>query len=110
MSAIYVARASRLAARRLDAETIILCPDDSGLYVLNEVGTTLWEAADGCTPLSAIVDTTICPRFDVDAATAMEDALAFVEGLRQHQILHVSDEPIPTDDRAPGAASTEGPA
>jgi hypothetical protein len=109
MSGIYIARASRLAARRLEAETIILRPDDSGLYVLNELGTALWEAADGRTPLAAIVDTMICRHFDVDAATAMQDALAFVDGLREHRILQVSDRPIPIHDHAPGAASAEDP-
>jgi hypothetical protein len=31
MREIYIAQGDRLAARRLDTETIILCPDDSGL-------------------------------------------------------------------------------
>jgi hypothetical protein len=94
MNEIYVAQGERLAARRLDTETIILCPDDSGLYVLNELGTALWEAADGRTPLAAIVESVICRDFDVDAATALRDALEFVEGLRQQQILQVSDGPF----------------
>jgi hypothetical protein len=107
MSDIYVARGRRLAARKLDAETFILCPDDSGLYVLNEVGTALWDAADGCTPLAAIVERVICMDFDIDAATAMQDALAFVEGLRQRQMLQVSDAPIPTRDQTQGSAPAE---
>jgi hypothetical protein len=94
MTEIYVARGDRLAARRLDTETIILCPDDSGLYVLNEVGTALWEAADGRTPLAAIVERVICRDFEVDAATALQDALEFVEGLRRQRILQVSDGPF----------------
>jgi hypothetical protein len=94
MTEIYVAQGERLAARRLDTETIILCPDDSGLYVLNELGTALWEAADGRTPLAAIVEGVICRDFDVDAATALRDALEFVEGLRLQRILQVSDGPF----------------
>jgi hypothetical protein len=94
MTNLYIARGSRLAARTLAAETVILKPDDSGLYVLNELGSILWGAADGATPLATIVERVICPQFDVDAATALSDATAFVESLRDHQIFEVSDRPI----------------
>ena len=105
MSDIYVARASRLAARRLASETIILSPDDSGLYVLNALGTALWEAADGSTPLAAIVERVICQEFDVDPDTAAKDASQFVDGLRQRGILTVSDHPIPHGEPGGAAAS-----
>ena len=105
MPEIYIAQGDRLAARRLDTETIILCPDDSGLYVLNEVGTALWEAADGRTPLAAIVERVICTDFEVDAATALQDAVEFVEGLRRQRILQVSDEPFQAFDETQGPAS-----
>ena len=94
MTNLYIARGDRLAARSLASETVILRPDDSGLYVLNEIGTILWDAADGATPLATIVEQAICPRFDVDATTALRDAIAFVEGLRDHDILRVSDRPL----------------
>ena len=94
MTNLYIARGERLAARTLASETVILRPDDSGLYVLNEIGTILWDAADGTTPLATIVDQAICPRFDVDAATALRDAIEFVQGLRDHDILKVSDQPV----------------
>ena len=68
MTDLYIARGPRLAARVLASETVILKADDSGLYVLNEVGTLLWGAADGTTPLATIVERLICPRFDVDEA------------------------------------------
>jgi Coenzyme PQQ synthesis protein D (PqqD) len=106
MSDIYIARGERLAARRLEAETIILCPDDSDLYVLNEVGTALWEAADGRTPLRAIVEGVICRDFEVESATALQDALEFVEGLRRQRILQVSDGPFEADGNAEGPPST----
>ena len=49
-----MSRAERLAARRVAGEMVILSADDSSLYVLNELGTILWEAADGRTPLREI--------------------------------------------------------
>jgi hypothetical protein len=105
MTDLYIARGDRLAARALASETVILRPDDSGLYVLNEIGTILWDAADGITPLATIVEQAICPHFDVDATTALDDAIEFVHGLRDHQILKVSDRPLAG--RAPAAALDE---
>jgi hypothetical protein len=97
MTELYIAHGSRLAARPLATETVILKADDSGLYVLNEVGTLLWRAADGVTPLATIVEQLICPRFDVDAASAFQDAAEFVRALGDHNILRVSDRPITSD-------------
>jgi hypothetical protein len=108
MSDLYIARGRRLAARTLATETVILKADDSGLYVLNEIGTLLWSAADGVTPLASIVERVICPRFDVDAVSACEDAAEFVRALGDHDILTVSDRPITSEGTTPvsaGAAS-----
>jgi hypothetical protein len=105
MTRLYIARGERLAARTLASETVILRPDDSGLYVLNELGTVIWDAADGTTTLETIVERVICPQFDVDAATALGDATAFVEGLRAHNILKVSETPMTRDAQLP--VSTE---
>lgn len=94
MTDFYIARSAKLAARKLDGQMIILSGEDSGLFVLNEVGTALWESADGITPLSSIIDRVICPAYDVDAATVLKDALEFIEALGRHGVLHVSGEPI----------------
>ena len=51
MSDLFVARGDRLAARKVAGEMVILSADDSSLFVLNAVGTAIWEAADGGTPL-----------------------------------------------------------
>ena len=97
MTNLYIARSERLAVRKLRDETVILRPDDSGLYVLNELGTVIWDAADGTTTLATLVERVICPQFEVDAATALLDATEFVERLRDHHILTVSETPIPVD-------------
>ena len=104
MTDLYIARGRRLAARTLATETVILKADDSGLYVLNEVGTLLWGAADGVTPLTTIVERLICPRFDVDTASACEDAAEFVRALGDHDILTVSDRPIASEGTTPVSA------
>ena len=104
MTDLYIARGQRLAARTLATETVILKADDSGLYVLNEVGTLLWGAADGVTPLATIVERLICPRFEVDVASACDDAVEFVRALGDHAILTVSDRPITGEATSPASA------
>jgi hypothetical protein len=102
MTDLFITRAERLAARRVAGEIVILSADDSSLYVLNEVGTILWEAADGRTPLRDIVNRHICPEFDIDLETGVRDARDFLDRLAAHGIVHVSTTP------APGRSGTVG--
>jgi hypothetical protein len=53
----FVVRGQRLAARKVAGEMVILSADDSSLFVLNEVGTAIWEAADGRTSVEEIAGT-----------------------------------------------------
>jgi len=94
MSAVYIARATSVAARALDGEMMIMSAKDSTLFTLNPVGTAIWQAADGKTPLADIVQQKICAEFDVEPAEALQDAENFVGDLANHGILLVSDEPI----------------
>src|SRR5687768_6280824 len=96
---LFIAREARLAARKVAGEMVILSADDSSLYVLNELGTLLWEAADGRTPLRQIVDHVVCAEFEVDAATGLEDAESFLRQLAGYGILRVSSTPIPVEGR-----------
>ena len=88
----YVARNPETAWRVYDGEAVILLAEDSTLNTLNPVGTLIWEAADGKTPLSAIVGR-ICDEFEVEPAHAERDAMAFIEMLRQRDLLIVSENP-----------------
>jgi hypothetical protein len=88
---LFITRGDRLAARKVAGDMVILNADDSSLYVLNAIGTELWLAADGRTPMSAIVED-VCRRYDVDRETALNDVRAFVEGLAVHGVLRISAE------------------
>jgi Coenzyme PQQ synthesis protein D (PqqD) len=101
MSEKYIARSRGVAARLLDGEMIIMSASDSTLFSLSDVGTVIWQAADGQTPLSAIVKNRICVKFDVPPEEAYRDAEAFTEKLAAHGILRVSDQPIMEDEPAP---------
>jgi hypothetical protein len=94
MTDMFVARSERVAARKVAGEMVILCADDSSLYVLNGVGTAVWEAADGRTPLSAIVDDIICREYDVDRESARRDVDEFVNALASHGLLRTSAEAV----------------
>src|SRR6202142_2855368 len=95
MSRLYVARNTRVAARSLDGEMMIMSGRDSTLFTLNKTATILWQSADGSTPLDEIVKLRICPEFEVEPAEALHDAETLARQLASHEILQISEEPIP---------------
>ena len=80
MSTVYIARSREVAARMLDGEMMIMFARDSTLYSLNETASAIWQAADGVTPLTEIVERHICTAFEVDPAVALPDAEELVQG------------------------------
>ena len=90
----FVARASRVAARMIGDEMMIMSGLDSSLFSLNVSATALWQAADGITPIAEIVERHICNRFDVDRDVALRDAIDLIDDLARHGILSVSDTPF----------------
>ena len=103
MNPIYIARSNQIAARNLGGEMMIMSAPDSTLFSLNDVGTLIWEAADGETTLQEIVERKVCAEFDIDPAEALEDAESFVRELAGHGILLVSETPV-----ASGQPKAEG--
>ena len=101
MSSIYFARSSEIAARSLDGEMMIMSTRDSTLFNLNELGTIIWQSADGVTPLEEVVVQKVCVQYEVERAEALADAEAFVRELADHGILKLSDQPIAAAVSAP---------
>jgi len=97
MAETYIARSTKIAARNLDGEMMIMSAVDSTFFTLNPVATVIWQAADGKTPLSQIVSQQVCTEFDVEPEQARRDAEEFVSQLSQHGILIISDYPLPAD-------------
>jgi len=91
----YVARSSKIAARMMGDEMMIMLAPDSTLFTLNEVASVIFNAADGTTPLEVIVAERVCAEFDVELEAALKDAEQVVKELAGHGVLLVSDEPIP---------------
>ena len=94
----YVARSTKVAARMVGDELMIMSGRDSTLFALNGTAALIWEAADGVTPLPDIVERHICTTFDIDAATALADAEEVVGALATHGVVRVSHEPITDSD------------
>jgi Coenzyme PQQ synthesis protein D (PqqD) len=100
MNELYIQRAPTVAYRRLGGEAIVMSATDSTLYNLNEIATIIWEAADGHTPLSEIVQRHVCAEYDVEPEDALRDAQELVHNLEQHGILFVSGQPLVIADHA----------
>ncbi len=94
MTQRFIARSTALAYRKLGAETIIMSARDSTLFSLNEVGSLIWQGADGRTPVSEIT-ARICNEFEVTPEEASRDAQQFIADLSAQGLLLVSDQVIP---------------
>lgn len=94
MSELFVARARNVAARMIGGEMMVMSGRDSSLFSLNATASILWEAADGVTPLSRIVEGRILSAFEVDREAALKDAEEVVRDLAGHGILTLSESPI----------------
>ncbi len=90
----YIARSPAIAARLLDGEMMVMSAETSTLFSLNEVGTAIWEAADGVTPLADIVEQRICAEFEVPSQVAYQDAEEFVTALSKQGIMQVAERPF----------------
>jgi hypothetical protein len=101
----YIARSSAIASRMLGGEMMIMSAVDSTFFTLNPVASAIWQAADGCTPLSEIVARQVCGEFEVDPETAYRDADQFVEELSTYGILMVSEMPLNACSAAPTEAA-----
>jgi hypothetical protein len=91
---LFVARSTSIAARGLDQETMVMSATNSTLFTLDEVASVIWQSLNGTTPLREIVEHNICTKYNVPLDVALRDAEVFVEGLAQHGILLLSDQPI----------------
>ena len=87
----YVSRSTKVAARMVGDELMIMSGRDSTLFALNGTAAILWNAADGVTPLDEIVERDVCANFDVDPDTALRDAREMLAQLAEHGIVQVSE-------------------
>jgi Coenzyme PQQ synthesis protein D (PqqD) len=94
LAEIYPTQSADTASRTIGDDTLIMSTLDSTIFMLNSVGSAIWNCADGATPLSRIVHERVCAEFDVTDEQALADAREFVDELVKHGILHLSDTPV----------------
>lgn len=82
----HVCRSNAAAFRVVDGVAMILNPGESKFYALNDVGTKIWELADGTHNVNKIVEM-ICAHFDVERAQATMDTTEFIEKLSNKGLL-----------------------
>ena len=75
-----VRQAERTAARVVDGRAVVIVIDDRKVHALSEVGTRIWELAEGGRSVGAIADA-ITTEFEIDRATALRDARGFLAEL-----------------------------
>jgi hypothetical protein len=99
MAEMYLTQSADIASRTIGDDTLIMSTLDSTIFMLNSVGTAIWNSADGATPLSRIVQEKVCSEFDVSNEQALADAGKFVDELVKHGILSLSDTPVPPKEK-----------
>jgi hypothetical protein len=83
----YVKRAvDDLSWRVVDNEAIIVRPDDGASYVLNPVGTTVWELANGERTLVEIVRA-VCTTYEVTPDRALRDIVEWVDWMQARKLV-----------------------
>lgn len=68
--------------RMVDAEAVLVNPEQGKVQVLNEVGAHIWGWMDGLRSLAQLAEK-IAEEYEVELAEAQADTLAFCEQLME---------------------------
>ncbi len=71
-----VSQSARTASRIVEGRAVVIVIDAHRLHALSEVGTRIWELAEGRS--IAEIARTLTLEYDVDHSTALTDTRAFV--------------------------------
>ena len=94
-AATRLARASEAAFQRLGEETVIVLPLTRTLHVLNPTGRFLWEALEGGGRTVADLAGLLAEAYEVEAAKALKDVLAWAAELKRQRVLVDAAEAAP---------------
>ncbi len=84
----YLVKSSATAHRVVDGEAVIVLPMEGSVKILNDVGTRIWELADGFHSVEDIVQE-INREFEVTAAVAQDDAVEFIKEMVSGKMLEL---------------------
>jgi coenzyme PQQ biosynthesis protein PqqD len=74
----------------VDGEALIVLADSGEVTVLNDVGSRIWELADGSRSVAEIVEA-IVSEYDTTPEQAEADVRSFVHELVENQMLVLSE-------------------
>lgn len=86
---MYVSNAKELYYAIVDGKVIIPKPGGENVSTLGDVGTRIWELADGSHKVKEIVDI-ICEEFEADRNTVIKDTIEFITDLSKKHLLRLS--------------------
>lgn len=88
----YPVQHPQVAARTVDDSAVIVLSDTGEVTVLNEVGTRVWELADGSHSVGEIIQI-IAAEYEVTPDQAQHDVIEFVQSLIEAGALLIEDAP-----------------
>ena len=78
------------AGRVIDKEAVLILSESSEVNVLNQVGSRIFELADGTHTIADIAEI-ICSEFEVSTDEAQEDTITFIKKMEKRQVFVLSD-------------------
>jgi hypothetical protein len=76
----------RTASRLVDGEAVIILPEEGVVRMLNQVGSRIWDLADGTRPVRDIAET-IYGEFDVEREQARKEVVEFIQQMVEGELL-----------------------
>ena len=79
------------AGRVIDGEAVLILSDDSEINVLNEVGSRIFELADGTRTVAEIASI-IGSEYDISSEDATTDVIEFLDSLVAENVMEYAEE------------------
>ena len=93
----YPTQHPQVATRTVEGSAVIVLADSGEVTVLNPVGTSVWELADGLRTVEEII-AAVEAEYDVSPEQAHQDVTAFLLTLVEAGALTMADRPAPVGD------------
>ncbi len=88
----YLVRSPFLAWRVLEGTAVIISPQERELHSMDEVGTAIWQMADGTRTLAQIAQE-LSAEYEAAPEEILPDVLAFAQSLVEKELAFVRDQP-----------------
>jgi coenzyme PQQ biosynthesis protein PqqD len=95
ITACYISRVEKNVVWAKLKEIIIIIAikqAEEKVFKLNKTASYIWEHCDGKKMVAELIKE-LCSEFEVDEATALNDAVEFIEKLKSKQLLSLSTVP-----------------